>query len=388
MAVLGNTGRLELIREAPPACLIFPEDINNGSNSISNVCEGYWPGDHVVISGPPAGLPIIIDGEPQLIDGVASFVGGDLFVAPNRTQIADNTDTFYKTAAEQYPDGEFGDDANFYYIGPSDGSDTIRQIEGYICRDSLGRVRLYESRCEALQCCGDNLLQFSNEAGQRLDFDFITISPFGTSEYQNALLNCFGELGEYVFNDVAEDDQPFDPNRRVDSICNDPPLYLNPEAGTGEFDNADVQPRGNVNAPLWRIVCQVREWSLELDAPSVDTTGVGEKWGDAVKSLVSGGGKVDFYIDRKCMPDENEDAKVMMRLLLMTERGCKAHARFVLFSRQGECTDAGCHGLPGDLLYETDILITANAINLRPTEMVAATANFVTTGEIRLIEQA
>ena len=43
----------------------------------------------------------------------------------------------------------------------------------------------------------------------------------------------------------------------LNSICNDPPLYLNPVAGTDEFDNADVQPRGNVNAgpePLWTIL--------------------------------------------------------------------------------------------------------------------------------------
>ena len=29
-------------------------------------------------------------------------------------------------------------------------------------------------------------------------------------------------------------------------------------------------------------MCEIREWSLELDAPAVDTTGVGEKFGESV----------------------------------------------------------------------------------------------------------
>ena len=73
-------------------------------------------------------------------------------------------------------------------------------------------------------------------------------------------------------------------------------------AGADEFANADVQPRGSVNKgphPLWTVMCDVKEWSLELDAPSVDTTGVGEKF-EAVKSLVTGGGSADFFIDRSC----------------------------------------------------------------------------------------
>ena len=50
MAVLGNGGKLELRREAPAPCVIRPEDLNQGSNSFEVHCEGYWPGDHVIIS--------------------------------------------------------------------------------------------------------------------------------------------------------------------------------------------------------------------------------------------------------------------------------------------------------------------------------------------------
>ena len=41
-------------------------------------------------------------------------------------------------------------------------------------------------------------------------------------------------------------------------------------------------------------------------------------------------------------------------------------------------------GLSGGMWYETDILVVQNAVNLRPDELVAGTANFVTTGQIAL----
>ena len=393
MAVLGNGGRLELRREASSACVILPEDINlTGSFELG--CEGYWPGDKVVISGPD-GLPILIGGAPQRWDGVATYAQNVLFVAENRDHITGNTGDFYKQTGNANNDYYRGnsayenDNALFYYQGADEDDTQVEQLEGYLCIDSLGRASLYSDRCGGLNCCGTNLLTFS-EGGAKLDFDFIVINHYGSGEYQNALTKCFGEIGEYIFNDIAEDGGTPDPNRAVDSICNDPPLYLIPEAGIDEFDNADVQPRGSVNAgphPLWTVLCEIREWALELDAPSVDTTGVGEKFGEAVKSLVTGGGSVDYFVDRTCFPEGKDSGLYLMQLVSMTQMdGCKAKARFYMISEPyTENCAPNCSGsLPGSLWYETDILVTRNALNLRPTELVAATASFITTGEIRL----
>ena len=84
-------------------------------------------------------------------------------------------------------------------------------------------------------------------ANGRLDFDYFLLSHVGSTEYNNAVLNCTGNYGEYVFNDIAEDDGTPDPNLFSDSICADPPTYQKPAAGTSDFDNADVQPRNRVN---------------------------------------------------------------------------------------------------------------------------------------------
>ena len=78
------------------------------------------------------------------------------------------------------------------------------------------------------------------------------------------------------------------------------------------------------------------------------------------------------------------DSRYIMRLLLMTQKGAKAHAKFFLIDNGASC-DLACQ-TGGALWYETDIYITQNAINVRPTEILAGSAQFVTTGEIKLLE--
>ena len=93
---------------------------------------------------------------------------------------------------------------------------------------------------------------------------------------------------------------------------------------------------------------------------------------------------IEFLIDRKCFGDNQDNGLVLMQLLMMTEKGCEASAQFWLMSGEDPC-GASCDRIDGGLYYETDILITDTAVNLRPTEIVAGTANFVSTGEIKLL---
>ena len=123
-----------------------------------------------------------------------------------------------------------------------------------------------------------------------------------------------------------------------------------------------------------------------MEAPAVDTTAVAEKFGNSVKSLVNGGGSSEFFIDRKCREEGQGDGLDLLKLLMMTEKGCKAEAQFWIIDRDG-CGVEECNGLvKGDLYYQSCILVTQSAINLRPSEIVAGTVNFVTTGEIKLVE--
>ena len=143
-----------------------------------------------------------------------------LYVADNRDHIDSNTHQFYKNASEEYPAGKAGTDSNtpktestwFYYRGEDSGDTQTDQLEGYLCIDSLGRCEAVQTRCEGLNCCGTSCWS-SEWRWAKLDFDFIVINPAGTGEYQNAITKCFGDIGEYIFNDIAEDDGTPDPNR-------------------------------------------------------------------------------------------------------------------------------------------------------------------------------
>lgn len=130
----------------------------------------------------------------------------------------------------------------------------------------------------------------------------------------------------------------------------------------------------------WLAQANLQGWSINLTAGEVDTTSVGDKFGEAVKSIVNGGGSFDFLVDRRDFAD-NDDSTKLMQLLLLTQKGCKSEAEFWMIIN-GENHDGNI--LPGGLYYETDILITSCAINVRSDEVVAGSANFVTVGEIAL----
>ena len=134
----------------------------------------------------------------------------------------------------------------------------------------------------------------------------------------------------------------------------------------------------------WQQLCDLAQWSLELNAPSVETTSVSEKFGNAVKSLVTGGGSAEFLIDRKCYTNEKNSGLALFQLLMMTEKGCEATAQFWMVDREGSCGDIN-GSIQGGLYYEANILVTASAVNLRPTEIVAGTVQFVTTEDIKLL---
>ena len=375
MAVLGASGKLKLKREAPSACIISDEALNPYEDIYASICDGYWTGDQITVDCLP-----VSDGTnfPPRPDGYASYYGSKWFLGPNRDQITSNQDVFYKTASEDYPDGQFGDDAQFYCrVGDEDDGKIIPPCTPgtyWIHIDALGQVSFYTERCKALAGCVDDRVNLESVAGP------ITIAPYGSIEYVNAVWQCIEALGPYSFSDGQD-------TITLISICKDPPLYQIPEAAADEYDNANLLPRGlnqGKPAPFWEILCEIREWNLELEGPAVDTTAVAEKWGNAVKSLVTGGGSTEFFVDRVCRDVGQTDSLTLLKLLMLTEKGCKAEAQFWMVDRPGCGVD--CDLIKGDLYYTADILITQTAVNLRPTEMVAGTANFVTTGEIRLVE--
>ncbi len=49
----------------------------------------------------------------------------------------------------------------------------------------------------------------------------------------------------------------------------------------------------------WKLEACLQGWSLNLNSNEIDTTGLGDKFFDGVKSLVRGGGSFDFLVERE-----------------------------------------------------------------------------------------
>lgn len=377
MAVLGTGGKLVLKRTAPDACIIGVEHLDPVDNLLTDICKGYWTGDHVAVIG----LPIYVGGVPVKPSGYGCYYGSAFHLGPNRDHVTSRTDQYYKQAGEEFPDGQAGDAADFYAkINDvfNDGDDKIPpdpEDDYWIHVNELGYVSFYTNRCAAMRGCPRDRVDLANVGGN------IAVGPYGSAIYNNAIAECYADWGRYANSDVLGDNGL--------SECINMPVFTAP--GTNDYDNAEISLDLNSHAKgyVWEILCDIRGWELQLEAPNVDVTSVSEKFGNSVKSLVRGGGNVEFFIDRDCYEDGQNNGIPLMELLLMTEKGCKASAQFWMIDRGKNCdtADRQCGKLAGDLYYECDILVTRSSVNIRPTELVVGTAQFVTTDEIRLLQE-
>lgn len=407
MAILGTQGFLRLRRDPPSAQVFTPESISENANAFRSVNNGFWTGDEVRVFG-PLGIPIAPDAIP---DGSGMYVGGRWATGPNRAHISGastggtsplttlsgdqivtlsgdpliaqelnistpDDDRFWLGPAEEAPgppegDPALGDAAWFYAFG-----DPITSGTFYVYVDQLGRITLYNTRREAFFGSKSNRVPLFV-----LNFGILTISPAGTEDYDNAVASCVDRAFSLSVPDVVD-------GQTLESICDFAPTYEQPIAGVGDYNNADLQPRNRIDSQFpWEFVCEMKSWSLETDGAAVDTTCLGNKWGENIKSLVTGGGQIDFMVDRLYENDESRDSTALMRLALLTEKGSKADAEFFLIvNRPDEGTKSG--RLPGDLFYEASLLVTSMAISVRAgaDEAVVGSARFVTTGPIELRE--
>lgn len=219
-----------------------------------------------------------------------------------------------------------------------------------------------------------------------------------------------------------------------------------------DIDQADfaLDPSGQIELRLvneWKLEACLQNWSLNLNASEIDTTGLGDQFFDGVKSLVQGGGTFDFLIEREERDTRNtaiisrseyanayvffgveenityNDAVVsgssagitaynnaevtpspaaftfnatalatlgtsnMLRLLLNTNEQAEAEAEFwIIDSDVQDRTSYTGMLLPGDLYYKAQIMLTSSAVSVRATDVITGSANFVTVREVQLRE--
>jgi hypothetical protein len=357
MPVLGVGGKLLLKRDTPDATVLRPSDVDILSNSIYVGNPAFWSGDSVTLLS-TNGLPIDAGSNgPDCPNGYATYATGKWYVGSNRSHILDNSYNFYKSS----------NSAQFYMREAETGITT--SFTAFMYRDQLDRVSFYTSQAAALQGASANRILL-----YRVDFNELVISATSDTDYQNAVLQCLAVSGEYSFADVQDTVGPT-------SICDFAFQPGTPPTSSTEYASAYVSEAPAEQNTGWVFQGDLAGWSLTLRGPEVDTTAVGEKFGEAVKSVISGGGTLDFLVDRHTTAG-SQDSTMLMQLLLLIEKGCKASAEFWMID---DFESSRPHGvLPGELYYTSDILITSSAINVRAEEVIAGSADFVTTGEIAL----
>lgn len=231
----------------------------------------------------------------------------------------------------------------------------VQTITGYMHRDVLDRVSIHSTAVGAL----------NNTSATRLSLAAITTGPMVLahlgSSTQTTALSTF----------IATATNPTEER----------PLRAYPS--TLSAYNAAATP----SAVPWTYQGELRSWTLNLTADAVDTSALGDRFGSAGKAIITGGGTVDFMVRLYAGPAP-EDADPLLRYTLLTEQGCNINARFYLkpvtTESDAPCAIAQRTNLAESLYYETSVLFTSSSITVNAEDFVVGSADFVTTGPIRL----
>ena len=339
MAVIGNGGVLEISREIPDAVALTSARINTGSApyTISLNNQAYWAGDRVIIAAAD-GVPFDVngDGYADAPDAHGFYTGSIWALGPSRDTLGSNA---YQTG---------GDAGDFYNTSITTGLAT--QIDGYISRDTLDRIRLWTSSNAGHSESGTEEVLSNVKPG-----NFIIAYYSSDSNYTTALNSAATTLQNLTLPSSEQ---------RLASVITLP----------SGFDSVCDQANRS-----WELQCDLKEWVMSIDASNLDTTAIGETFGESVKSLVRGAGSLTFFAEHSYTQGE-QDGLALLRLVLLTQNQCNTKARFYLYKDRAD--NAGRIG--GSVYYECSIMLTNTRLNTRATEVIAGTADFVAVSDIRL----
>lgn len=145
------------------------------------------------------------------------------------------------------------------------------------------------------------------------------------------------------------------------------------------------------NSEFARELGQVVSFELNTNRDNVDTTVLGDEFRSQWSGLISGSGRMTCIWDYEndgAVPSK-EVSHYLMQLILRTEIGSEFTGRFNLVPKS---VPVGSRALPRDnndmLFYEFDGVISSAVVTVNGDNYLEMSAEFVTSGPIRLITQA
>lgn len=328
--ILGRGGAIEINREWPE-----PKSLpQSAAKQASILCRepGFWTGQHVLLYS-HLGVPLKLDGSEYAPCPDGHRFWGDIGVAGPRT---------LRRGTDSRPFWSGNDLRPFWESSSSTGLTQL--ASAYIHRNQIDEITFYTSESAAISKNPDGLIPFSPVVYRSL-----LIAPYGSSDdYQIAI----EALGAALFEENTA--------KEVSASA----IFDLPAVIQEFYKNTDNRE--------WAFLAECREWSLQTDPSVLDSTAIGDDFGDSVKDVVRGSGSFNCYVPVSFSGTKQIDAKGFIRLMLMTETGSKARARF----RIQEESLGGCE--PEETVWiECDILLGPGQISASFDGTVDYSSDFV-----------
>ena len=136
----------------------------------------------------------------------------------------------------------------------------------------------------------------------------------------------------------------------------------------------------------YRILGQTTSYELNTNREAVDITVLGDKMRQQVSALVSGSGRIDSFWDYRDTvgSGDYESSQYLYQLLLRSQLGSSFDAHF--YVKTSGYSPSGDAGTSDDVVYyQVSGILTGTALAFDVANVIKVSANFVTTGEIKLV---
>lgn len=341
MAVLGIYGQVSMSREWPlPAVLAGTRLVDGATVSIDLGEPGFWSGDRVAVVC-PRGVPVVASGDTYAPcpDGHSFYNDGVYTTGPR---------TAFRTAG------------GAMYAGPSSSpfyEENIPLVDttyAYVHRDELDNVTFWGDEIDAINGAGTTQLDLSY-----VDCGTFAVLAAPSSIYQPATLS--------TLNQELEQAEP-DGEQSGDQMLT---------AALQAALASDLDAIGGVESG-WKLVACLRSWVFETNVDMLDLNAIGQEFGEATKGMLRGAGSFEANIDYR-QDTTKHPASTLLKLMLLTQTGAKAMARFVV------APPSTSPRLNEPMCYETPILFSKTSVNVTAGDLIGMNADFLSTGRIRLV---
>jgi hypothetical protein len=344
MAVLGQFGIVELSREWPAPTALADERLQRGPSPSLDLSDlAFQSGDEVLLVG-LRGVPLGIgtSGAAPCPDGHAFWTGGTAPVGP-------------ALAARTAGGGFWSSNPSLPFWESAATVGFQQTTTAYLHRDELDDVRFYGSELDAINGGSQGLIPLRNVSPGPL----LILPASSAAGYATAALQL---LQAIAGAEIPDGEQPAANLATVPQILTD--------------TAADVEQRG------WLKECNLTEWVFEMDATQLDQDAIGQAFGESAKGTLRGAGSFNGEIDHSRVAGE-QSGLGMLRLMMLSEQGSKARARFQLLGQRSASPPL----VPERVFYETDIMLGKTSVNTSATDVIRMSAQFIATGRIRLVSQ-